>query len=187
MSRQEGLEEQQDFECELDVSPRIGVEEEATRRFEELPEPPPRAVTQREHVRQRAQQGVPIPEESYGREDEALQDRRLPQDPLYVMPRQSALVKQPAVLPVPAERPSPSLLPGSSEVELASALRRDRVLRRWLAFIYRFCDCGVRVLCKSLPISSGEMPAQMVTDEGGAMLILPTCVACKKAPATEIC
>ena len=53
VSRQEGLEEQQDFDSELDVSPCIGVEQkEATRRFEELPEPPPRAVTQRQHVRQ---------------------------------------------------------------------------------------------------------------------------------------
>ena len=188
MSRQEGLEEQQVFDSELDVSPRIGVEQkEAIREFEELSEHPPRAVTQRQHLRQRAQQGVPIPEESYGREDEASQDRRLSQEPLYVMPRQSALVKQPAVLPVPLERPSPSLLPGSSEAELASALRRNRALRRWLAFIYRFSDCGVRVLCNSLPISSGETPTQMVTDEGGAMLILPTCVACRKVPATEIC
>ena len=131
MSRLEGPEEQQAYDSELDVSPRIGVEQkEVIRKFEELPEHPPRAVTQRQHLRQRAQPGVPIPEESYGREDEALQVRRLPQEPLYVMPRQSVLVRQPAVLPVPSEEPSPSLLPGSSEVELASALRRDRVLRR---------------------------------------------------------
>jgi len=76
VSRQERQEEQQDFDSELDVSPRIGVEEEATRRFEELPEPPPRAVTQREHVRQRAQQGVPIPRESCGRDGDTCQDRR---------------------------------------------------------------------------------------------------------------
>ena len=59
VSRQEGLEEQQDFDSELDVSPRIGVEQkEAIRKFEELSEHPPRAVTQRQHARQRAQQGV---------------------------------------------------------------------------------------------------------------------------------
>ena len=111
MSRQEALEEQQDFDSELDVSPRIGVEQkEAIRKFEELSEHPPRAVTQRQHLRQRAQQGVPIPEESHGREDEASQDRRLSQEPLYVMPRQSVLVKQSAVSPVPPEGPSPSLL-----------------------------------------------------------------------------
>ena len=40
VSRQERQEEQQDFDSELDVSPRIGVEEEAAGRFEELPEPP---------------------------------------------------------------------------------------------------------------------------------------------------
>ena len=68
VSRQEGIEEQQDYDSELDVSPHIGVEQkEATREFEELSEQPPRAVTQKQHLRQRAQQGVPIPEESYGR------------------------------------------------------------------------------------------------------------------------
>ena len=202
VSRQERPEEQQDFDSELDVSPRIGVEEEATRRFEELPEPPPRAVTQREHVRQRAQQGVPIPRESFVWDGDTWQDRRFSQEPLYVMPRQTALVKQPSALPAPQERPqhsvlsapqegpSPPLLPRSQEVRLATALRRERVLRRWQAFIYRYCVCGVRVLRNGLratTLSSGEVTEDMVDDEGGAVLILPVCVSCKRAPATEIC
>ena len=64
VSRQEREDEQQDFDSEFGVSPRIGLEEEATRRFKELPELPPRAVTHRDHVRQRAQQGIPIPRAS---------------------------------------------------------------------------------------------------------------------------
>ena len=159
-------------------------------------------MTQREHVRQRAQQGVPIPRESFVWDGDTWQDRRVSQEPLYVMPRQTALVEQPSVLPAPQERPqhsvlsapqegpSPPLLPRSPEVRLATALRRERVLRRWQAFIYRYCECGVRVLRNGLhasTLSSGEIITEMVTDEGGDVLVLPVCVACKKAPATEIC
>ena len=102
MSRQETLEEQQEFDSELVVSPRLGVEQrEATEKFEEPPESSLRAITQRQHVQQRAQQGVPIPRGPDGCDVNAWQDRRLLQGSSYLLPRQSGLGKQPVVLPVP--------------------------------------------------------------------------------------
>ena len=97
---------------------------------------------------------------------------------------------QPVGLLVPQAGLSPQLLPNSQEVGLATSPQRERVLRRWQTFIHRYCVCGARVLrngFRATTLSSGEVTEEMADDEGGAVLLLPACVSCNGASATDIC